>query len=517
MTRFAGAEASGEWGRSYDALVIGSGPGGAMVAAQLAAAGWSVAVLEEGHWHDPTSFALDYAQASASLYRNHGLTTMLGKTATPYLQGKAVGGTSVVNGAISWRLPRDVFASWLARDPGLARGLDWDALQAATDAVEARLQIRRTDPAVAGPKNLLMARGADALGLEHRPIARNVVGCQGSGRCLQGCPNGAKQSMDRTYLRDAEAHGADVYSGARVERILHDGVRARGVLAAVGPDLWLQLHARHAVVLAASAVGSPLLLLRSGLGHGPVGRHFMCHPGTSVSGHFGQDVRCWEGATQGHEVIGLRHEGLKFEALGFDVSVLAARLPGVGRDLHHSLSHMQRDADWGVAVKSSAEGRVRSVLGRTVVTWSPSAQDLQRARRGVAVLGRMLLAAGAERVFLGVAGWQQPLTRATELDAFERDGPLHATAYQMVATHLFGTCKMGSDPASSVVRPDFAHHTLRQLYVADSSVFPSNTGVNPQTSILAMAALCARHVLGSTQSVGTLLAQSSFYGVQTPS
>jgi len=495
MTRFAGPEASGQWGRSYDIVVIGSGPGGAMVAAQLAAAGLGVAVLEEGHWSEPADFPLDYARASARLYRDHGLSTMLGKTPTPYLQGKAVGGTSVVNGAISWRLPEDVFAGWLANDPGLGRGLDWDALQAATDAVEQRLHIRPTDPAVAGPKNLLMARGADALGLAHRPIARNVVGCQGSGRCLQGCPNGAKQSMDRTYLRDAEAHGADIYSGARVERILHDGVRARGVLAAVGPDLWLQLHARKAVVLAASAVGSPLLLLRSGLDHGPVGEHFACHPGTSVSGHFGTDVRCWEGATQGHEVIGLRHEGLKFEALGFDVSVLAARLPGVGRALHHSLSHMHRDADWGVAVKSSAQGRVRSVLGRTVVSWSPSAHDIQRARRGVAVLGRMLLAGGAERVFLGVGGWQAPLTTAAQLDAFERDGPLHPTAYQLVATHLFGTCKMGSDPASSVVGPDFAHHRLRQLYVADSSVFPSNTGVNPQTSILAMAALCARHVL----------------------
>lgn len=499
MTRYRGEAASAESGRSYDALVVGSGPGGSMVAAQLAAAGWRVAVLEEGDWAAPADFPLDYARASAKLYRDHGLTTMLGRTPTPYLQGKAVGGTSVVNGAISWRLPHDVFEGWLARDPGLARGLDWDALHTATDAVEHRLHIRPTDPAIAGAKNLLMARGADALGLEHRPISRNVVDCQGSGRCLQGCPNGAKQSMDRTFLADAEAHGADIFSGARVTRIVHDGIRARGIEATLqgklGEGLPLLLHARKAVVLAASAVGSPLLLIRSGLGGGAVGRHFACHPGTSVSGHFGVDIRCWEGATQGHEVIGLRHEGLKFEALGFDVSVLAARLPGVGRALHRSLSGMHQEADWGVAIKSSAEGRVQSLFGKTLVRWSPSAQDVLRARRGVAVLGRMLLAAGAERVYLGVAGWQAPLSSAAELERFEQDGPLTAQAYQFVATHLFGTCRMGSDPATSVVDPQFAHHRIRQLYVADSSVFPSNTGVNPQTSILAMAALCAQHVL----------------------
>jgi choline dehydrogenase-like flavoprotein len=261
----------------------------------------------------------------------------------------------------------------------------------------------------------------------------------------------------------------------------------------VGKARWV-LHSKI-VVLAASAVGSPLLLLRSGLGQGPVGHGFSCHPGTSVAGQFQDDVLAWEGATQGHEVIGLRHKGLKFEALGFDLSVLAARLPGVGRKLMQSLGTMHKEADWGVAVKSTALGRVRSLFGQTVVSWSASPQDVAKFREGVTVLGQLLLAAGADHVYLGVHGWQAPLRTAAEVERFGREGPLDGRAYQTVATHLFGTCKMGSDPASSVVGPDFAHHHIRGLFVADSSAFPSNTGVNPQTSILAMAAQCGQFVV----------------------
>ncbi len=493
MTRFSGLAAIAQSGRSYDVVVVGSGPAGAMVASVVAAAGASVAVVEEGDWTAPADYPLDYARASALLYRDHGLTTMMGRSPTPYLQGKAVGGTSVVNGAISWRLPQDVHDAWLQRDPALAKTIPYEQLAAAMDAIETRLNILPTDPAIAGRKNSLMALGADKLGLEHRPISRNVVACKGSGRCMQGCPNGAKQSMDRTYLLDAEGQGADVFSGVRVTRVLHDGKRSTGVQGLVGKARWV-LHSKI-VVLAASAVGSPLLLLRSGLGQGPVGHGFSCHPGTSVAGQFQDDMFAWEGATQGHEVIGLRHQGLKFEALGFDLSVLAARLPGVGRELMQSLGTMHKEVDWGVAVKSTALGRVRSLFGQTVVSWSASPQDVEKFRQGVTVLGQLLLAAGADHVYLGVFGWQAPLRTSAEVERFGREGPLDGRAYQTVATHLFGTCKMGSDPTRSVVRPDFAHHHLGGLFVADSSVFPSNTGVNPQTSILAMAAQCGRFVV----------------------
>ncbi len=489
MNRIDGRTVTSALHRRVDVVVIGSGPAGAAVAEVASAAGASVLVVESGPWLEPADFALSAFDAMARGYRSMGASLVLGRAPMPYVQGRMVGGSAPINGAICWRLPRDVYDGWAAADPGFGEARPWEELEEVTDAVEARIGVAPTDPAVAGPKNRLMADGAEALGLEHRPIRRNVRGCVGLGRCMQGCPKGAKQSPDRTLLLDAMASGATVLSSSTVDRVLHQGGVATGVVGRTEGGAPLRVDAER-VVLAASAVQSPALLLASGIDQGPVGRHFQCHPGVSVAGRFEQPVRMWEGATQGHEVIGLRREGLKFEALGFGPALLAARLPGVGSDLRARVDELPHWLDWGVALRATGQGRVRRLFGRTVVTWSPSTADVASFRRGMGVLGELLLAAGANAVAPGIQGVGLLGDAQAVLDA----APARAAAYVGAITHMFGTCRMGSDPQTSVVRPDFRHHRIDRLYVADSSVFPSNTGVNPQVSILAMATLCGREV-----------------------
>lgn len=480
-----------------DVIVIGSGPAGAAAAREVAAAGLEVLVIEAGPWVDPEAFPLSAFGAMSSMYRGMGATVVAGTAPMPYVQGRMVGGSSPINGAICWRLPRDIYDEWCADDPSLAAALPWRELEERTDAVEARLGVAPTRHEIAGAKNLLMAKGAEALGLEHRPIRRNTPGCEGLGRCLQGCPKGYKRSADVSLLADAMADGALVLSSTEVTRLIVRGGRAVGVHAKAAGGARVQVRAERAVIVAASAVQTPALLLRSGLTAGPVGHGFSCHPGVSMAGRFREPVRMWEGATQGHEVIGLRHEGLKFEALGFGLGVLAGRLDGVGSGLATEIADMAHWLDWGAAVRAEARGRVRLVAGRPIVTYQPTERDVQRFRRGLRVLGDMMLAAGAEELSLGVKGWGERVRDAGELARFEREGPTSASAYTAAITHMFGTCRMGADARTSVVRPDFRHHHTAALYVADSSVFPSNIGVNPQVPIMALAAICGRHAATS--------------------
>lgn len=494
MNVLDGAAVRADLDEETDVAVVGSGPAGASCARELSRAGLRVTVLEEGPWVRPEAFRADAFSAMAQLYRGMGATITSGRAPMPYVQGRALGGTSVVNGAISWRLPRDVWDEWVAADAALADALPWPELEAAMAEVERDLGVVETAPEIAGPKNLLMARGADALGLAHRPIRRNVRGCRGLGRCLQGCPEGNKSSMDRSFLVEAAERGARIAANVRVERVVVERGRAVAVRAVAAGGGRVFVRARHAVVLAASAVQTPVLLLQSGVRGGPVGDGFQAHPGVSVGGRFREPVRMWTGATQGHEVIGLRREGIKFEVLGYDMALVAARAKGVGAALAGELDDLAHVAHWGAAVRARARGAVRPSGSGARVRYSLAVEDVARVRRGVRVLGEMLLAAGAEWVAPGVHGFAPTVSDRAAMARIEAEGPLDARAYALAATHLFGTCRMGSDPRASVVRGDFRHHRVDGLYVADSSVFPSNTGVNPQTAICALAALAGRRI-----------------------
>ncbi len=478
-----------------DVVVVGSGPAGATVARNLAGEGVRVVVLEEGPYLRPEEFPPDGFSAMARMYRGMGATLSRGAPMMPLVQGRVLGGTSVVNGAISWRLPRDIHQEWCDADPPLVDALPWDELDAVFDRVEDHLNIQPTDEAIAGPNNLLLERGAEALGIEHRPISRNVRGCRGLGRCLQGCPEGNKMSMDVTYLPEASRAGARIYSGVRVDRVVFERGKAVAVTGTASGGGAVTAAAASAVVLAASAIETPALLLRSGIRVGPVGEGFQCHPGASVTGRFPDAVRVWSGATQGHEAVGLRKQGIKFEALGYDMAVAAMRAKGVGSSLVRDIEDLAHHAHWGAAIRARARGRVSLFRGRPSVKLRLTDEDMFRVRRGVSVLGQMLLAAGAEYVEPGVYGWKDRVSDRAEMERFEQTGPLDRGAYMMAATHMFGTCAMGSNPARSVVGLDFRHHTVDRLYVADSSVFPTNTGVNPQTSIIALATMCARRIL----------------------
>jgi choline dehydrogenase-like flavoprotein len=503
MNRTDGRDIHALYTITTDVVVIGSGPAGSAAAREASRLGAQVVVIEEGRWFAPSEFPESSFEAMASMYRDLGASVVVGRAPTPFVQGKMVGGSSPINGAICWRLPRDVHAEWVANDPELGEALPFELVDETTGALEGRLGVRDTERNIAGPKNLLMARGAEALGLAHRPIRRNVTGCEGLGRCMQGCPKGKKASVDATLLADAEATGTRVLSSVEVTSILISRGRATGVRGRAAGGGEVVVHAKVAVIVAASAVQTPALLMKSGLRSGPVGEGFQCHPGVSMAGRFPEPVRMWEGATQGHEVTGLRREGLKFEALGFGLAVMASRLSGVGRTFAEEIDDLAHQVDWGCAIRSNARGRVRLVGSKAVVVYSPSRRDIALYRRGLRVLGEMMLAAGADHVSPGVRGFTPRTSRVEDLVRLEREGPESPAAYTAAITHMFGTCRMGSRPTESVVGLDFRHHATRALYVADSSVFPTSLGVNPQMAIMALATHAARHAVGASPALAT--------------
>lgn len=481
-----------------DFVVIGSGAAGGTAARVLAGAGLDVVLLEEGPPPDRARVARGIFPAMAHLFRDLGMTVMTGRSAIPYLQGRCLGGSTAINSAICWRMPEDVYARCWAHH-GLERALPLSELDDAYRTLEEELSVGPVREDRLGNNNRLMRRACEELGWRGRTIERNERDCEGSGQCLQACPTQRKQSVDVTYIPQALRDGARVYPWCEVQRIgVADG-RAAWVDARGSDQMArarrLRVRARRGVILAASAVQTPCLLRRSGLGDPRhVGEHFRAHPGAAMIGVFDAPVRHWQGATQGYESDAFRRQGIKFEAISLPFPLGGVRIPGVGDAFSRAAADWDRMAIWAVQVRAEAEGRVRPGWFGPRVSYTPAPGDMARLRRGLAILAEMLFAAGARAVLPGIHGLPERIEHPDRARRLIRHGPLDPRAYKMIATHLFGTARMSLDPASGVVGPDFQVHRLPGLFVVDSSVFPANLGVNPQHTIMAVAMVAARRL-----------------------
>jgi len=483
-----------------DYVVIGTGPSGATVAKVLTEAGYEVAMIEEGRWVKAEEFDGSSFTAQKKCYRELGTVAAMGKNMMPIIQGRCVGGGSVINAAIIWRMPEDVFERWV-REFHLSDALAWKDLESAFDILESELNVKPVSPEAMGRNNALLLEGANKLGLESRIIPRNEKGCQGLAQCTSGCPIKAKQSMDITYVAWALEKGARLYHSCRADRIKVEAGRARAVLArfedplTAEPRGTLTLYAKKGIVVCASPIQTPCLLWRSGIGRssGHLGKHFTGHPGAGLLCIYPEEVRLWEGATQGWDSEHFRKEWkVKFEALGMQPDLLTSRIPGIGAEFKRNVLDARRMGNVGCAIVSQAEGSVRPIGKYAFVSYSVSQQDISNLRRGLKKIAEIMVAAGAEAIVPNIFGLPPRISR-DQLNLLD-DAPLEPQCYTMVMTHLFGTCRMSPDPKKGVVGPDFQVYDTKAVFILDSSIFPTNLGVNPQHTIMAIAYVGAKKI-----------------------
>jgi choline dehydrogenase-like flavoprotein len=497
-----------------DVVVVGSGAGGGVVAAEVAAAGRSVVVLEAGSFVDESTMPTDELDAFDRLYLDRGLVSTWDGSVT-ILSGSAVGGGTLVNWMTSIAAPAAVREEWV-RDHGLEGLEDGAAFTKDVAAVEADLGVAESTRIP--PKDAILVRGARALGWEAAPTRRDATGCGDCGSCAFGCRRGTKQSGIRAHLARAFEAGARIVPDATVTRVLIEQGRASGVEALLGDGRRLTVRA-GTVVLAAGALRTPAILQRSSVGHPKIGRYLRLHPVSVVAGWFDEPVDMWRGTMQAARSLEFGagepgRNGYAIESAPGHPGLLALALPWEGREAHADVMRGIRMVAPLIAVtRDGGEGKLTLTgSGRPRIDYWLDATGVATMRHGLVQMARIARAAGAERIIaVGTPPrWHDGRTGGPDEEAarfarFEADlasfdfAPNRGTVF---SAHQMGSVRMGADvrmhpcdPWGRVRDADRGDHVVRGLYVGDGSVFPTGIGVNPMITIMALARRLSRMIL----------------------
>jgi choline dehydrogenase-like flavoprotein len=474
-----------------DVVVVGTGAGGAVVGAELAEAGRRVIFVEEGSHHTTASFNPYLTESVPRLYRDAGSTVILGTPPIPYVEGRTVGGSTVINGGMAYRTPERILEDW--RETAGLTELGPKSLEPLFERVERRVRVAHQLEESVGEDSKLMVEGARRMGWRVSVNRRNQHACVGANNCGFGCPTGAKQSTLVSYLPGAFAAGAMCLTEVRVERLLIEKGRCVGVAGRAvdpvtrAPSHPVEVRAR-AVVIACGAVQTPYLLGRHRVGRtsGQLGKNFLCHPNAKVLAVYPFDVEGWKGVSQYAQIREFSEEGILMAENFISPGALGAHIPFHGTEAWELMSRYNQMVLSGVLVEDSTTGTVsRTFFGMPEARYDITAHDHRRFLRGVKLLAEMHFAMGAEKVLLPFTSF--PVAKSADDLRLVDEHRIPRHELELFTVHLMGTARMGSSRESSVVDASGEVWDLPGCYVADASLFPTAIGVNPQITIMALA------------------------------
>lgn len=529
-----------------DVIIVGSGCGSGVCAKNVAESGHRVIVVEKAYHYPPEYLPMSKADADVHLFTNGGVD-LSDDSSIAVLAGQAWGGGGTVNWSASLQTQGFVRKEWA--DGGLPFFTSSE-FQESLDRVCHRMGVSGAH-IEHNPTNAFLLEGARKLGYSAKVVPQNTAGKKHyCGYCTLGCGAAEKQGPVVSFLPDAEKAGANFIEGFQTEKVTFENVKGKKVATGVR-GLWTSRDSHGGVdgtdqttrevvikakrvIVSAGTLQSPLLLIRSGLSNPQIGRNLHLHPGTSspetvsstlanirhlvalIAATFPQEIRPWEGGIlttvcdEFQNLDGHGH-GTKIEAMtmipgwilpflrwrgGLDYKMLCAKT-------NHMTGHISlvRDRDSGRVYPDPTDGRLR-------IAYTPSAFDARHALGGVIAAAKILYVSGATEIIISAAGIPIFVRNEDKPNAGEgvNDAKFQAWLKQVRrkganapdtvygSAHQMGTCRMGIKERNSVVDPTGKVWGAEGLYVADASVFPSASGVNPMVTNMAISDWISRGI-----------------------
>jgi choline dehydrogenase-like flavoprotein len=460
---------------SYEIVVVGSGPGGAITAALLAEAGRNVLLIEEGDYLSLASCTPFSRDEMVQKYRNGGQTVALGANKISYVEGRCVGGGSEINSGLYHRTPPEVLETW--RKEFQVEGAGEAEMRVHFEACEKDVSVSSL-PGPAPAASLRLHDGATRLGWKSLEVPRWFSYTPGT----TDAASGKRQSMTETFIPRFFKSGGRLLPRTRVGRISQDGGK------------W-NLEARHAtkgairisaetLFVCGGAVQTPALLRRSGITRN-VGNSLRLHPTIKVVAKFAEAVNSAQMGVPVHQV---KEFAPRF-SFGCSISTppyLALALlehPEEARKVSDSWTNL---ATYYAMITGEGRGTVRSVPGYRdpLVRHGLTANDRRDLAEGLKKLCEALFAGGATELYPGITRGPELLRRD---DLSKLPEALPSGLASLMTIHLFSSCPMGEDQGKCAADSYGRVHGFKNLQIADASLLCTAPGVNPQGSVMGFA------------------------------
>ena len=498
--------------KRYDVVVVGSGAGGGTVAqrlADMAEAGKRVLVLEQGpRFRDQDFTGREMEMAEAVFVDGGGFLTADGTMTLAFGQG--YGGSTIVYTGTSLIAPERVIRHWAVP------GLDHADVARRSRRYMAENNVHLLAPEQLNDNNRLFVEGCAGIGMPAEQFPLNLRGCKGSSLCNLGCPNAAKQGTNRVQLPAAERRGVEVVTRAEVlrigERTLAVRVHPRPAGGKGGDPEWApgdyQVRAGQ-VILAAGSIGTPALMLRSGLQGLPsrVGAGFTCHPAHILVGEHHAPITNDVGHPKSFFLDRAESDGYVLETCMYFPFITAKNLTGFGPD-HSTLMQAFPRLQMILVLacdKATPENRITvDRNGKPVVHYSFTQDVIRSMVAATRTAARIFFQAGALRVHAPSA--DPPLlerSQADQIDTLVSEEHFKLGRISISAAHLMGGAGMGRGPADSVTDSWGRVHGRSWLRVADASLFPDSLEINPYLTVMSLADRVAEGVLADQGTLTT--------------
>lgn len=491
--------------------IIGSGCGGATLGKKLSDAGIDVLIVEQGGYYPSHKMDQNELNMAGKLFGDRGLgASHDGGNMLVY--GNNVGGASVHYWADSYRTPPEKLELW-ANKYGILNHSGSD-LQSAFSEIEKNLHIHEATDEFFNPINSLLKQTCKQLGWKGHRVPQARKHCQKSGHCMQGCLYDAKQSQMVTHIPSMLKQGGRLFADVKATKLNKSGTEISSLDLVVmdrktnkPSNKKITVHAKVFVV-AAGGFSSSYFLMQQDFAHTlpALGKYFSMNPSTIVHGLFEEDMMQWRNipAAWGIDEFRLRRfrDG-QYQEGGYLLmpnqmhpGTLAASLAPVGNELEYWMSRFPKIAgsiSWIDDVETElGEIKIKSDGSREV--YYPYGEMTQLVLKdSIRKQASLLFEAGAKK--LVVAGHipliLDDVSQINKIDTML----IEAGGLFLASPHPGGGCRMGTSKENSVVDSTHKVHEIENLYVSDSSVFPTSSSLDPSLTIMAFSHVAASFIL----------------------